>query len=226
MSFKTRASRRNISTPSSTSSPNNNDDDISTITNNEGGQEKKPRRQYKMGSAVSIVESIPAVAAAKKKNVVDEIVRESTGCYCLVVTSALKSNRSTYILITSKPYRSVAMHNRRLVRNRDTPNAAPYLFCRYSAGPFYIHETIVDFVHQVVHGGRGPDSKVFLVEELAAQYGVDCRDALLELTGEELRQQFRRDGAPQSYFDELQRVEASCAIIEKYMKAQEKKGQE
>lgn len=154
----------------------------------------------------------------KKKNAADETIRENMGCYCLVMTSALKSNRSTYILMTSKPMRSVAMHNRRLVRNRDTPNAAPYLYARYSAGPFYMYETIAAFVHLVVHGGRGPDSKVFLVEELAAEYNVPCKDALLELTADELREQFRRDGAPASYFEELARVEASCAIIEKYVK--------
>jgi hypothetical protein len=208
MSFNAQTLPPSISTPSLTSLP-------SRLSEEQEKKKKETPRNYKKGGAVAIVER------PEKKNTVDEVVRENRGCYCLVMTSALKSNRSTYILITSKPFRSVALHNRRMVYNRDTPNAAPYLFGRYSAGPFFMHETIVEFGDRVVHGGRGPDSKVNLVEELAALSHVECRDAHMELTADELREQFRRDGAPQSYFEELARVEASCAIIENYVQQQQ-----
>jgi hypothetical protein len=135
--------------------------------------------------------------------------------YCLVIRHPFNTSQRTFITtLASDPILAVTCHNQQRADATDLVTSAPYNYIERAAGPFYSEERLKAFASELVRGTRGLPSLKKRIEVLAAQYGVRCYGADVQLEGGESAASYlSRRGAPLDYVEAVERLEKAGAVL-------------
>jgi hypothetical protein len=137
--------------------------------------------------------------------------------YCMIMVHPLVSNKNKVrVMLTHLPMCAVALHNQCRTRNRETHHFAPYWRLVLVVGPFALPEHAVCYTMDVMHGTRGPRSKIIWAQELAQQYNVQCRAEDVVMTADEATAYLTAVHAPAAYLDALQELIRAHAVLQTY----------
>ena len=144
--------------------------------------------------------------------------------YCVILTHPFltesKAGKESVVILTTHPFRAVAMRNHRAVDFRDALKArAPFIYPEFVAGPFpeaAFPEGAMAFASRVVVGRRGLDSKVRHACELALKQNVPCYH-IQQLPPAGVRRYLMDAGAPDEYLTTLATLKEAEHNLSKHL---------